>query len=287
MPRLPQLGGDDGNWGQILNDFLAVEFVTNDADPANNGKLKSAAQGGTAEKAANKGVAGGYASLDGSGLVPAAQLPAGAATPDATTSSKGIVQLAGDLSGTAALPVIGSGKITGGKIAATTITDANISASAAIAKTKLGALNIADADVASGAAISPSKISGTAETQDHRGAANGYAPLDSTSKVPVANIPGVGLPNVQAGNYTPALSDIDGVIEFTAAATLTVPTNASVAFPIGTVLEVYCRSTAATVIAAAGGVTIEPGAATLAGQYATARLRKRATDIWVLAGQLA
>ena len=25
MPRLPQVGGDDGNWGQVLNDFLTVE----------------------------------------------------------------------------------------------------------------------------------------------------------------------------------------------------------------------------------------------------------------------
>lgn len=25
MPRLPQIGADDGNWGQILNDFLSVE----------------------------------------------------------------------------------------------------------------------------------------------------------------------------------------------------------------------------------------------------------------------
>jgi hypothetical protein len=66
------------------------------------------------------------------------QAPATAA--DATTSSKGILQLAGDLGGTgttATLPVIAAGDITGAKIAATTITDANISATAAIARTKL------------------------------------------------------------------------------------------------------------------------------------------------------
>ena len=26
MPRLPQIGGDDGNWGIILNDFLSQEL---------------------------------------------------------------------------------------------------------------------------------------------------------------------------------------------------------------------------------------------------------------------
>lgn len=92
---------------------------------------------------------------------------------DATTSGKGIVQLAGDLGGagtTAATPIITSSAITtgkladasvtggtgaGAKIALTTITDANISASAGIAKNKLASLGIVDADVS---AISESKI---------------------------------------------------------------------------------------------------------------------------------
>jgi hypothetical protein len=69
---------------------------------------------------------------------------------DATTGAKGIVQLAGDLGGTgtvAAAPVISNGAITTAKLAAGavttnqiangTIVDADISASAAIARTKL------------------------------------------------------------------------------------------------------------------------------------------------------
>src|SRR5215471_12218012 len=52
---------------------------------------------------------------------------AGGAAPDATTSSKGIVQLAGDLAGTAASP----------QIAAGVIVDADVNASAAIAESKL------------------------------------------------------------------------------------------------------------------------------------------------------
>ncbi len=73
----------------------------------------------------------------------------GAATPDATTLIKGKVQLAGDLSGTAAAPTIAAGAIDNSKIAS----------GAAIAKTKLAALNIVDADVAAGAAIAESKLS--------------------------------------------------------------------------------------------------------------------------------
>jgi hypothetical protein len=150
MPRLPQLGGDDGNWGQILNDFLSVEH---NAD----GTLKGAAQGGTAEKTTNKGQANGYASLDSGGQVPASQLPVGASTPDATTSSKGIVQLAGDLAGTAVAPIIGAAKVTGTKIAATTITDANISATAAIAQSKLSLA------IKANTAVQPAGIAGKAD----------------------------------------------------------------------------------------------------------------------------
>jgi len=47
---------------------------------------------------------------------------------DATASSKGIVQLAGDLSGSAAAPVIATGAITSAKIADGTITDVDVAA---------------------------------------------------------------------------------------------------------------------------------------------------------------
>lgn len=49
------------------------------------------------------GTASGVASLDGTGKVPASQLPAAS---DATTTAKGIVQLAGDLGGTSDAPTV-------------------------------------------------------------------------------------------------------------------------------------------------------------------------------------
>ena len=56
--------------------------------------------------------------------------PTGPPAPDADATTKGIVQLAGDLSGTAAAPVIGSKKVTAAKIADDTITAAQIAADA-------------------------------------------------------------------------------------------------------------------------------------------------------------
>lgn len=100
MARLPTPGGDDGSWGTVLNDFLNESHNS-------DGTIKSSAiQAAGAERTTSKGVAGGYAPLDGSGLVPASNLPPAGATPDATNGSKGIVQLAGDLAGTAALPTV-------------------------------------------------------------------------------------------------------------------------------------------------------------------------------------
>jgi|GEM_PF-783944 len=74
MARLPVPGSDDGAWGTILNDFLSVEH---NAD----GTLAKDSLITGAEQAANKGVANGYASLDGTGKVPSAQLPSSSGVP--------------------------------------------------------------------------------------------------------------------------------------------------------------------------------------------------------------
>lgn len=70
--------------------------------------------------------------------------------------------------------------------------------------------------------------------------------------------------------------------------TLTVPPNSSVAFPIGTVLEVHQLGAGQTTITPGSGVTLRShgGALKTAAQYAVASLRKRATDEWVVAGDL-
>jgi hypothetical protein len=85
---------------------------------------------------------------------------------DATTTTKGIVQLAGDLDGTAELPTIGDGKVTSAKIADGTIATADIKdaavtsakiVSGAVTTTQISDGTIATADIADGA-ISSAKI---------------------------------------------------------------------------------------------------------------------------------
>ena len=88
----------------------------------------------------------------------------------------------------------------------------------------------------------------------------------------------------QTADYTLVLADANKVVNMnkSGTGTLTIPTNASVEFPIGTVVNVYNRSSSDLTIAGAGGVTLRNGGALA--QYAEVSLRKRATDEWVLAG---
>ncbi len=68
MSRLPIPGGDDGNWGDILNDFLSQSLN-------GDGTLKSSSLASAgAELSVNKNVANGYAGLDSSGTVPRTSL---------------------------------------------------------------------------------------------------------------------------------------------------------------------------------------------------------------------
>jgi hypothetical protein len=95
--------------------------------------------------------------------------------------------------------------------------------------------------------------------------------------------------NTQTGTtYTLVLSDAGKVIEMNNASanTLTVPPNSSVAFAVGTVLEVYQMGAGSTTIVQGSGVTIR-NVGSIRAQYATVGLRKRATDEWVLSGDLA
>ena len=99
-----------------------------------------------------------------------------------------------------------------------------------------------------------------------------------------------GVFNAQTGtSYTLALTDVAKVVTLTnaAAITLTVPTNASVAFPIGTQILLYQGGAGAVTIAGDSGVDVRNQAGLeMGGQYAVAGLLKLDTDEWVAFGNL-
>jgi hypothetical protein len=95
--------------------------------------------------------------------------------------------------------------------------------------------------------------------------------------------------NAQTASYSLVLSDASKVVEVSvgSANTVTIPTNASHAFPIGTQILILQTNTGQTTLTAAGGVTINatPGLK-LRTQWSSAVLIKRATDTWVALGDL-
>ena len=113
MARLPIPGSDEGAWGGILNGFLDVEHNS-------DGTLKSS--GSLANKADDSAVVhntgaesvAGVKTFSSSPIVPTPTTASQAATkayadsvaPDATASTKGILQLTGDLGGTATSPTV-------------------------------------------------------------------------------------------------------------------------------------------------------------------------------------
>jgi len=191
--RLPTPGADSNAWGQILNDFMAVEHTSDGTlklrtDAALTGRYIKPSGGIPASdldsgvqvsltKANNAPTAlTGLSDVTISGPADSQVLsyntssgkwiPATVSSTtvnDAGPSNKGIVQLAGALTGTAAVPVI---------------------ASAAIA----------DAQVAPGAAIAQSKVNNlvsdlaATEKTANKGAASGYAGLNSSSRVLTAQL---------------------------------------------------------------------------------------------------
>ena len=88
----------------------------------------------------------------------------------------------------------------------------------------------------------------------------------------------------KTADYTLALADASKVVSMnkTGAATLTIPLNSSVLFPVGTIIGVYNQSSNDVTVSGAVGVTVR-NAGTV-GQYAEASLRKRGTDEWVMVG---
>ena len=86
-----------------------------------------------------------------------------------------------------------------------------------------------------------------------------------------------------------ALTERDSLIEVASgsATTITIPTNATIAYPVGTSIDILQTSTGQVTIAGAGGVTVNatPGLK-LRTQWSSATLFKRATDTWIVMGDL-
>lgn len=118
MARLPQLGGDENTWGQVLNDFLLethnndgtlkpdVVTATNLAPNAVDNTALSSNSVTNATLAVSGGNDGQVLTKDSGQVSGIKWASVGGSAPQATTTSVGTVQLAGDLGGTATAPTV-------------------------------------------------------------------------------------------------------------------------------------------------------------------------------------
>lgn len=229
----------------------------------------------------------------------------------------------------AGVTAIGSSKVTSDMIVDGTIVNGDISSSAAIAYIKLNlATSIVNGDVSSSAAIAHSKLANATAGQVLLGTTT-TGVITATSVTGDITINGAGVTAIGSGkvtsdmivdgtivngdistnaaidqgkiadstidtktaNYVLALTDKNKFIEMNvgSANTVSVPTDASVNFPIGSQINITQYGTGKTqVIAVTPGTTSirsTPGAF-LRDRYSSATLIKRAANEWYLIGDL-
>lgn len=94
---------------------------------------------------------------------------------------------------------------------------------------------------------------------------------------------------ITTGAYTFVIADAGKLVELSSASaiTLNIPTNASVAFPLNTRIDIV-QTGAGQVTVGGAGVTIRSSSSRLKlnGQYSGATLWKKATDEWYLIGDI-
>jgi len=175
---------------------------------------------------------------------------------------------------------IATGGVTSAMIADGTIVNADINASAAIATSKISGLDTA---LSAKAPLADPTFTGTVTV-----AASGIAFTDGTqtkegvpSRTPIVQ---------KTASYTlSALTERDSLVEVSSASgtTITIPTNTAVAYPIGTSIDILQTSTGQVTIAGDTGVTVNatPGLK-LRTQWSSCTLFKRATNTWVVYGDL-
>ncbi len=103
-------------------------------------------------------------------------------------------------------------------------------------------------------------------------------------------VPSITTISAKTASYTLAnLNERDTIIEISnaGATTLTIPTDATLNFPVGTTLDIIQTGAGQVTIAGAGGVTVNatPGLK-LRTQWSSATLLKRAANTWLVYGDL-
>lgn len=300
--------------GEILtaaqvNQYLMDQVITRFADAA----TRDASFGGVGQPVLSEGR---FCYLDSTNVVQyydgiswqdASQFTVGDGTittaklaDDAVTSDKiadGAITSAHIADGTVIATDIADGSVTSAKILDGTIVNGDISASAGIALSKLATSTAGNIIVYNASGI-PTAVAETGDvTIDSSGVSSissgviVNADISSSASIELGKLADV-LINTKTANYTLALTDKNKIIEMNITATnntVSVPTDASVDFPLGSQITVTQYGTGKTqIVAVSPGTTsirATPGQY-LRAQYSSATLIKRAANEWYLIGDL-
>ena len=142
---------------------------------------------------------------------------------------------------------------------------------------KINNLAVTTAKLANDSVTSAKIVDGTIVNAD----INASAAIE-LSKLAVATI------DEKSANYTLVLTDATKFIKMSVATAniVTVPTNSSVAFPIGTQIHIIQYGAGKTQVTGAGVVIYSTPGNFLRAQYSSATLLKCDTNIWMLMGDL-
>ncbi len=277
MPRLPHPGGDQGNWGQILNDYLNQAHNPDGTLKDNAVSSSALANDSISEDKLDTAVRSKLNSGGGTQGATGPQGPQGVQGPAGATGQVGATGSQGPAGTQGPAGSIGATGPTGiGTTGATGATGPQGS------QGSVGLQGATGPDGSAGAvgATGPTGVPGAFGATGPQGP-TGPAGVDADALIPA---------NTQTASYTLVLADAGKAVDVdSASATIvTVPPNASVAFPVGTCIEICRYGTGTVAIAAGAGVTVRSRGSLLsiAAQYSSASLRKRATDEWILVGDL-
>ncbi len=220
-----------------------------------------------------------------------------------STSGSTKLQASATASGTITLPAVtgtvvttgDTGTVTSAMIADATIVNADINASAAIALSKLATSTAGNIIVFNSSGV-PTSVATSGDVVINDAGATSIsagvivnADISASAAIDLTKLADVST-NAQNASYTIVASDKMKIVEMNVASAnnLTVPPNSSVAYTVGTQINILQTGAGQTTVVAGSGVTVNatPGLK-LRAQYSYATLIKRAENTWVLVGDLA
>lgn len=224
-----------------------------------------------------------YALANHSHAMPSAATPVSVGTANAAGS-------ASTISRSDHVHLIGSGAINSSAMFSSGVVDSTALASSAVTAGKIATGGISASTQFASGVVNAAAIGTDAVTTVKILDSNVTEAKIADYAVTATKIGPTTVDAAKTSNYTLALTDRNKMLRMSTASTFQVPTNASVAFPVGSMIHLMQTTTNQVTVAAVTPATTTVNSALtlkLRTQWSSATLLKIDTDTWVLFGDLA